>query len=54
MCELHLTAGIMSHTALFKTLCVKGGTHPNIAAACRRLAAQPVQALALIGIEVEN
>ena len=28
--------------------------HTNIAAACRRLAAQPVQALALIGIEMEN
>jgi predicted transposase YbfD/YdcC len=28
--------------------------HTNIAAACRRLAAQPVQALALIGIEYEN
>lgn len=28
--------------------------HTNIAAACRRLAAQPVQALALIGIEIEN
>ena len=28
--------------------------HTNIAAACRRLAAQPVQALALIGIECEN
>ena len=28
--------------------------HTNIAAACRRLAAQPVQALALIGIELEN
>ena len=28
--------------------------HPNIAAACRRLAAQPLQALALIGIELEN
>ena len=28
--------------------------YPNIAAACRRLAAQPVQALALIGIELEN
>jgi len=28
--------------------------HTNIAAACRRLAAQPVQALALIGIAVEN
>jgi predicted transposase YbfD/YdcC len=28
--------------------------HPNIAAACRRLAAQPAQALALIGIEFEN
>ena len=28
--------------------------HTNIAAACRRMAAQPAQALALIGIEVEN
>ena len=28
--------------------------HTNIAAACRRLAAQPVLALALIGIEFEN
>jgi len=28
--------------------------HTTIAAACRRLAAQPVQALALIGIEFEN
>jgi len=28
--------------------------HTNIASACRRLAAQPVQALALIGIELEN
>src|SRR5713101_3636065 len=28
--------------------------HTNIAAACRRLAAQPAQALALIGIEIEN
>ena len=28
MCELHLTAGLMSRTALFKTLSVKGGTHP--------------------------
>ena len=27
---------------------------PHIAAACRRLAAQPLQALALIGIELEN
>jgi hypothetical protein len=27
---------------------------PNIAAACRRLAAQPLQTLALIGIELEN
>src|SRR5216683_2090585 len=29
MCELQLTVGIMSRTALFKTLCVKGGTHPD-------------------------
>ena len=28
--------------------------HTNIAAACRRLAAQPAQALALIGIALEN
>jgi predicted transposase YbfD/YdcC len=28
--------------------------YPNIVAACRRLAAQPLQALALIGIELEN
>jgi hypothetical protein len=28
--------------------------YTNIAAACRRLAAQPIQALALIGIELEN
>ena len=28
--------------------------HTNIAAACRRLAAQPAQALALIGIAFEN
>ena len=28
--------------------------HTNIAAACRRLAAQPAQALALIGVEFEN
>ena len=28
--------------------------HTNIAAACRRLAAQPMQALALIGIAFEN
>lgn len=28
--------------------------YPNIAAACHRLAAQPLQALALIGIELEN
>ena len=28
--------------------------HTNIAAACRRLAAQPIQALALIGIALEN
>ena len=30
MCELQLTVGIMSCTALFTTLCVKGGTHPRI------------------------
>lgn len=33
---------------------LRGAGHTNIAAACRRLAAQPVQALALIGIEMEN
>jgi hypothetical protein len=30
MCELQLTVGIMSCTALLTTLCVKGGTHPEI------------------------
>ena len=29
MCELQLTVGIMSCTALLTTLCVKGGTHPD-------------------------
>src|SRR4051812_28283171 len=29
MCELQLTVGIMSCTALLTTLCVKGGTHPK-------------------------
>lgn len=33
---------------------LRGAGHTNIAAACRRLAAQPAQALALIGIEFEN
>jgi predicted transposase YbfD/YdcC len=33
---------------------LRGAGHPNIAAACRRLAAQPLQALALIGIALEN
>src|SRR6266478_4188438 len=28
MCRFHLTAGIMSYTALYITPCVKGGTHP--------------------------
>lgn len=28
MCRFHLTAGIMSYTALHITPCVKGGTHP--------------------------
>jgi hypothetical protein len=28
MCELQLTVGIMSCTALLTTLCGKGGTHP--------------------------
>src|SRR5712691_6445491 len=28
MCELHLSVGTVSRTALFQTLCVKGGTHP--------------------------
>ena len=33
---------------------LRGAGCPNIAAACRQLAAQPLQALALIGIELEN
>src|SRR4051794_31044999 len=28
MCSWCLTVGIMSSTALFRALCVKGGTHP--------------------------
>ena len=30
MCNWRLTAGIMSRIALFRALCVKGGTHPFI------------------------
>ena len=30
MCNRHLTASIMSSTALFRALCVKGGTHPYL------------------------
>jgi predicted transposase YbfD/YdcC len=33
---------------------LRGAGHTNIAAACRRLAAEPTQALALIGIAFEN
>jgi len=33
---------------------LRGAGYPNIAAACRQLAAQPLQALALIGSELEN
>jgi Transposase DDE domain len=33
---------------------LRGAGHTNIAAACRQLAAQPAQALALIGIALEN
>lgn len=33
---------------------LRGAGHTNIAAACRRMAAQPALALALIGIEFEN
>ena len=33
---------------------LRGAGYPNIAAACRQLAAQPLQALAFIGIELEN
>src|SRR4051794_2900374 len=34
MCELQLTVGIMSCTALLTTLCVKGGTHPIFLSTC--------------------
>jgi len=39
MCSWRLTVGIMSSTALFRALCVKGGTHPpfligNLPRAC--------------------
>jgi hypothetical protein len=33
---------------------LRGAGHSNIAAACRQLAAQPAQALALRGIALEN
>jgi hypothetical protein len=33
---------------------LRGTGYPNIAAACRQLAAQPERALALLGIEAEN
>jgi hypothetical protein len=33
---------------------VRWAGHTNMAAACRQLAAQPAQALALIGIALEN
>jgi predicted transposase YbfD/YdcC len=33
---------------------LRGAGHSNIAAACRLMAAQPAQALALLGIELEN
>jgi hypothetical protein len=33
---------------------IRGAGYTNIAAACRRFAAQPALALALIGIELEN
>ena len=37
MCNRRLTAGIMSRTALFRALCVKGGTHPKhlVAMSCK-------------------
>ena len=41
----------LRHTAIGL---VRWPGHTNLAAACRRLAAQPMQALALIGIEFEN
>jgi hypothetical protein len=41
----------LRNTAIGLLRCVG---YPNIAAACRQLAAQPLQALALIGIELEN
>jgi predicted transposase YbfD/YdcC len=41
----------LRHTAIGLLRCAG---YPNIAAACRRLAAQPLQALALIGMELEN
>ena len=50
--------GTMPHViAAFRTPVMglrRGAGPPNLAAACRRLAAQPLQALARIGIALEN
>jgi hypothetical protein len=50
--------GTMPHimTALRNTAIglLRGAGYANIAAACRQMAAQPAQALALLGIELEN
>ena len=47
---LHVTAALRNTTIGL----LRWAGYTNIAAACRRLAAQPVQALALIGIALEN
>src|SRR5712691_767226 len=60
MCELHLTVGIMSRTALFQTLCVKGGTHPMYwqqqaaRTRCPRRKAKMLQALKAMQAECET
>ena len=49
--NIHQVMAALRNTAIGL---LRGAGYPNIAAACRQLAAQPLQALALIGIELEN
>src|SRR6266436_7889581 len=43
MCRFHLTAGIMSYTALYITPCVKGGTHPHFTHRFAKFGTIPLQ-----------
>ena len=53
MCELQLTVGIMSCTALLTTLCVKGGTHPFLSKS-RRMGGGHQEAFSTPGAEEGN